>query len=183
MNNFLPLSPAQSWALIGMMAIACVLVTYPIYSFDQFLSLAIWNCKLTGIKGIGYAIRGLEAYEILRERVIEVSKNAVGYTATTSNRETNFKYVVITSKTDVGNPEYDDAIRLAGDDERLKNALLPDCRVKNYFILDNKETGEKTEFFVVYVKYDNAHLVELALNNFFDDEFYAASREARQKSA
>lgn len=184
MSNFLPLTPAQSWALVGMVMIGAILLTYLIYGFDCFLNLAIWNCKITGVKGVFYAIRGMEAYEILRERVIEVSRTEGGlYSVTTSDTERNYKYFVITSTVDEDNPDYDDAIRLSGSNEVLKKALLPESRVKNYFVLKNRETGEETEFFVVYVNFNNTKTVETAMNKFFDEEFHNAARRARQESA
>ena len=179
MNSIFPMTPAQSWAFIGMLAIGCILVTYIIYGLDQFISLAIWNCKLTGVEGIMLAARGYEAYEILHERVIEVSRKEVGYVVTTTDTERNYRYVVITSSKDEGNRDYDEAIRLAGTDERLKKALLPESRVKNYFVLKNEYTGDETEFFVVYVNFDNQHSIETALNKYFDDEYFTACREAR----
>lgn len=178
-THLFPMTPAQSWAFIGMVFAGALLLTYLIYGLDQFIGLAIWNCQLAGVKGIGYAIRGLEAYEILHEKVIEVAKNEAGYTVITSDTERNYRYFVIPSSVDEGNPDYEDAVRLAKGDDSLKRALLPESRVKNYFCLKNKETGKKTEFFVVYLKYDNQKAVETALQDFFDEEFYDACRETR----
>lgn len=183
MNNFLPLTPAQSWALIGMVFLGVLLFTYLIYVLDQIIATAVWNVKIVGAKGVLYALGGYEAYEILRERVIEVtSKNGL-YHVTSSDRETNYRYVIIPSKIDWENPDYAEAIRLAGDNEKLRKNLLPESRVKNYFQLKNKETGEKTECFVAYLKYDTIKEVEEAMNRLFDEEYYEACKEARKKSA
>lgn len=174
------LSPAQSWALIGCLVVLCFLVTFLIYCIDRIVGLAIWNYRIDGIKGIGYALLGVELYEILRESVIEVSRRSGGYVVTTTDSERNYEYVVTTTRTDKGNPEYDEAIKIAGENASLKNKLLPDSRVKKFFTLKDKETGAKADCFVVYCKYDNIKFVEDALNKFFENEFYEAIRETRK---
>ena len=175
----LPMTPAQSWTLILMLFFVCIAITYVIWYLDITVQIAVENCKIVGAKGILYAFGGKELYEIHRESVIEVSRNEAGYKATTSDGEANYHYFIIVSREDEGHRDYDDAIKLAGDDERLKEALLPSSRVKSYFKTENKETGECHEFFVVYAKKDNTREIEEALNRYFNDEFYAACRKSR----
>ena len=170
-SNLFPMTPAQSWAFLLLLFSLSALVAYLIWYLDIVAQLSFTNCKVVGAKGIIYAFRGIECYEILRERVIGVTRNEIGYRVSTSDGEVPGTYFIITSREDVGNPEYDEAIELAGDDEHLKKELLPPARVKNYFVLKNKETGESQEFFVVYLKYDNTVEVEEALNRYFDEEF------------
>ena len=183
MNNFtnlFPMTPAQSWTFILMLFVACALFAYLIWYLDVAVQLAIWNCKIVGAKGILYAISGRECYEIRKESVIEVVRNEeFGYRATTTDGEQNYHYIIITSKTDAGNKVYDEAINLAGDDKMLKDALLPESRVKSYFALKNKEDGTEQEFLVVYLKRNSPTDVEEALNRYFEEEFQAACRESR----
>ena len=177
--NIFPLTPAQSWLLIGMVFIIAAIASYLIWYLDIVVQIAICNVKIVGAKGIIYALGGKECYEIRQEKVIEVTRKGGFYKASTSDGEQNYCYLIITSKEDIGNHDYDEAVRLAGDDMLLRKALLPDYRVKNYFALKNRETGERQEFFVVYLKRDNPMDVERALNRYFEEEFRIACRESR----
>ena len=178
---FLPLTPAQSWLLIiGLMAFA-VLVAYLFYSFDLWLSLAAKNCKLIGIRGIWYAIRGRVCYEIRTERVVDVTKREdEGYDITTSDGESEFHYVVMATTVDGENPKYWDAIRIANGNQQLKDVLLPDSHVKRYFCLHDAASNFDTEVFIVYVKDDNAITIEKTMNAFFEAEHRAEVDEARR---
>ena len=178
-ENLFPMTPAQSWLFIITIMLIAVLVTYIIWYLDIVAQLAVWNCRLVGARGILYAFKGEECLAILQEKVIEVVPSEIGYRATTSDGETNYRYHIIVSHEDAGNPDYDEAIELAGGDQMLKDALLPISRVKNYFSLRNKETDETLDFFVVYVKKDNPQEIEDALNRLFKQEYLDALREAR----
>ena len=145
----------------------------------ELIDLSIENYKKIGIRGIIDGLCGFQIIEVLRESVVDVKKTKTGYIVTTTDTRQNHKYLVKTSPTDEGDPEYDEAVRLSGTNSQLRQALLPDGRVKGSFtVLD--EDGEAHKCFNIYVHYDNQQSVEKALNRYFKDEFFAASRRCRK---
>ena len=169
MNNFLPLNPAQSWVLIGMLFVGVFIATALIVWLDQFIDLAIWNCKLLGFKkGIIWTIQGYESYAILHERVIAMTKNQVGYTVKTTDGEKNYNYIVAVTKDIKDKPE--------GITSRL------DSRVIRHFMAED-ETGADANIFVVYSYYGDQESVAKAMNAYFDREFEIACNEAERDLA
>ena len=188
MKNFfeLPMTPAQSWALIAMIFIAVMAIVYTIAYINQTIALARWNLGITGkTLAIFDAIFGIEYVEILREQVIEVSnkKEDGKYLLTTSDTETIRKYIVVPVDTDEEDDWYQEAKRLAGNNEALFEALKPRGRVIRQLRLSSSENDE-TRILIVYLKTQNSREVEEVVNSYFKNEFYnnyrAARREARK---
>ena len=188
MKNFfeLPMTPAQSWALIAMIFIAVMAIVYTIAYINQTIALARWNLGITGkALAIFDAIFGIEYVEILREQVIEVSnkKEDGKYLLTTSDTETIRKYIVVPVDTDEEDDWYQEAKRLAGNNEALFEALKPRGRVIRQLRLSSSENDE-TRILIVYLKTQNSREVEEVVNSYFKNEFYnnyrAARREARK---
>ena len=188
MKNFfeLPMTPAQSWALIAMIFIAVMAIVYTIAYINQTIALARWNLGITGkALAIFDAIFGIEYVEILREQVIEVSnkKEDGKYLLTTSDTETIRKYIVVPVDTDEEDDWYQEAKRLAGNNEALFEALKPRGRVIRQLRLSSSENDE-TRILIVYLKTQNSREVEEVVNSYFKNEFYnnyrAPRREARK---
>lgn len=178
LENLFPMSPAQSWVFLALLFAMVALAVYLIYCFDVFVQLSIINCSVAGVKGIFHALRGSELYEIKQEKVIEVSRAPeIGYRITTSNGERNCVYYALPSHQDEENQEWLDAIDLSGDDRHLREALLPDSRVKGFCSMKNGD--QIFDLFVVYVKFDNIREIENAMNRFFEDQFHAELQKAR----
>ena len=187
MKNFfeLPMTPAQSWALIAMIFIAVMAIVYTIAYINQTIALARWNLGITGkALAIFDAIFGIEYVEILREQVIEVSnkKEDGKYLLTTSDTETTRCYIVVPVDTDEEDDWYQEAKRLAGNNEALFEALKPRGRVIRQLRLSSE--SDETRILIVYLKTQNSREVEEVVNSYFKNEFYnnyrAARREARK---
>ena len=187
MKNFfaLPMTPAQSWALIAMIFIAVMAIVYTIAYINQTIALARWNLGITGkALAIFDAIFGIEYVEILREQVIEVSnkKEDGKYLLTTSDTETIRKYIVVPVDTDEEDDWYREAKRLAGDNKMLFEALKPRGRVIRQLRLSSE--SDETRILIVYLKTQNSREVEEVVNSYFKNEFHnncrAARREARK---
>ena len=169
MNNFLPMNPAQSWTLIALLFVGVFITTALIVWLDQFIDLAIWNCKMLGFgKGLIWTIQGYEYYAILHERVVAMTQNQVGYTVKTTDGEQNYNYIVAVTK-DIKDKPKDLTSRL-------------DSRVINHFIAEDR-TGEDANIFVVYSHYGDQDSVADALNAYFDREFEMACKEAERDLA
>ncbi|MBR1874786.1 hypothetical protein IJ798_00160 [Candidatus Saccharibacteria bacterium] len=161
-------------------------IVYTIAYINQTIALARWNLGITGkALAIFDAIFGIEYVEILREQVIEVSnkKEDGKYLLTTSDTETIRKYIVVPVDTDEEDDWYQEAKRLAGNNEALFEALKPRGRVIRQLRLSSSENDE-TRILIVYLKTQNSREVEEVVNSYFKNEFYnnyrAARREARK---
>jgi len=177
-----PMSPAASWFLILLLFIGAALVTFLIRELDIFAELAISNTKDVGVKGILYAARGLEARAIRKERVISVARRSNGlFVAHTYDGKYSGEYSIIGVNTD-DSEEWEDAKAFAGGDKKMFEHLRPESRVRRYFALKNKTTGEVEHCFLVYLKYDCTQEVQDALNRFFEDEYHEECREARKSN-
>lgn len=179
--NGTPMTPGASWFLIGLLFATVILATLMIREIDIFVGLAIWNVKIAGLtSGVWHALLGREAYEIRKERVISVSKRPeYGFIAHTSDGERPGEYHIVVTDAD-DSLDYKEAKELSGDDKKLFESLLPPSRVRSYFRLFNKETGEIQEFFLMYLKHKNEAEVEEALNKYFEQKFYDELRLTRR---
>lgn len=187
--NGTPMTPAASWLLIGLLMVVALLATFAIRELDIFAQLAAYNVKEAGLKGIWYAAGGLEVHKIRKERVISVTRNRnsrisdiaseYGYRVHTSDGEYSDEYKIIVTDTD-DSRDYEEAKTLAGSNKELFNAIKPNSRVRDYFSLRDKETGEEAHFFIMYLRYNNEKEVEDALNKFFEEEYYDNMRSARK---
>ncbi len=130
--------------------------------------IAPGNIREVGLlKGIWYALGGWEIFSIQQERVIEVTRNAAGYTATTFDGEENVKYLVVVSNEDID----EKAIKRAKGDKELAKLYLPESYVRARYVGTNDNT-DAIEFvlFVCYLRDNSPAEVEKALNNYFEKE-------------
>lgn len=179
-SNGTPMDPKASWLLILLLVPVSALAAYVIVELDKFLSLAIYNAKIAGIKtGVISAVLGQRAYAIRQERVISVTEKDYGFVAHTFDGENSGEYHILATEAD-DSDEYDTAIKLAGDNKTLLDSLLPSSRVQGYFNLYKEETDEELDFFVVYLRYNCVAEVEEALNKYFEEEFHKELRSARK---
>ena len=179
-ENLFPMTPAQSWAFIGIIACGCFLFVQLLKYGSMVYDFTINNSSIVGFKkGFCHALLGRQLYEIRRERVLEVVRNPIGYSVLTTDGEVNSRYQIIPSREDEDNEDYRVACQLSGDNKKLLKELLPESRVKDFFSLRDKKTGAVADFFVVYLKYDNARDVESALENLFEEEYQKALRKSR----
>ncbi len=163
----LPMSPAASWFLIGSLLIVAFVATMAIGELDLFTQLAAYNVKEAGLKGVWYAMCGNEVNRIRKERVIEVSRHDYNpesddednwYVVHTSDGKYSADYYII--------PTY------------IKNGSEEKAHVESYFALEDKETGARSCFFVVRLKYRNAGELEEVLNEYFEEEYREERRRA-----
>lgn len=163
-TSMMSFTPMESWTLIGALFLATLLFVLII----EVAVIAPGNIREVGLlKGIWYALGGVEIFSIQQERVIEVTRNAAGYTATTFDGEENVKYLVVVSNEDID----EKAMKRAKGDKELAKLYLPESHVRARYVGTNDNTGD-IEFvlFVCYLRYNSPAEVEKALNNYFEKE-------------
>ena len=163
----IPMSPAASWFLIGLLMLATVVLVMAIKEIDIFAQLAVFNASEVGLKGVWFAACGKEVYRIRRERVIEVSR----YDYDPESEDKDSWYLVHTSDGKYSADYYIIPTYVEnGSDEK--------AHVESYFALEDKETGARNCFFVVRLKYRNAGELEEVLNQYFEEEYEEERRRA-----
>ena len=175
--NTFSFTPAESWALIGALAVLALLFTLLLKELlnaaDVFPKIVKKNINLCGLKGLWYALWGVELAYIGLEKCIEtVPKEGGAYKVTTTDGNQNKEYTIVyTRKLDENDPDYQFAKKYSFGDEKLLQNLLPDSKVLSHYCTTSNETGEVLdEIFVLYLKYDRIVGVEEALNKYFERE-------------
>lgn len=176
-----PMTPQASWFLMGLLGLTCVLIVLIIRDIDLFINLAIENVKLAGFKsGIWQTLFGLESYMIRKEIVIDFArKPEYGYLIHTTNGEESFEYHVLVVDTDE-TKAFKDAVKLSGTNEKLFKELKPDSRVRSYFETRNRETGETSKFYLVYLKNISDKDALDTMTEFFNERYEREVREAER---
>lgn len=180
----LPMTPAQSWTLIGLVFVTVLLAVYMTAYVDQTIQLTSWNLSITGKFGRALfdALLGIEYVEILQEQSIEATKGQDGYILKTSDTETSREYLIVPLKEDPKDYWYNLAKWLAGDNEELFEALKPRGRVVQRIKLEDEDTGEERRVMFIYLKTVNSKEIEEVANEFFRDEFFEERKEARKEA-
>ena len=176
----LPMSPAQSWALIIVLAVLCWAVTYGMRIFIYFIDLCSWNVKLKGLKGILYALGGYELEEILIEKVVGISRRNGAYIVHSSDGEGCYEYIVVPVSTDVDSEDYREAVELANDNKELFQRLKPESRLVEKVNFSNRSTGEVSSLYIVYLKYNNSAELTDLFNRLFEEEYEKEVRKLRR---
>jgi|GEM_PF-4567521 len=187
-GTFLPLTPAQSWALIGILFLSIIVIVYTVAYIDQSVQLVIWNLSIAPemkLEAVLDGFLGKEYDRILEERVISVNRTIFKnqYILTSSDTDFVKKYLVIPVDSDLDDDWYTETKRLAGDNEELFNAIKPRGRVLKRVKLENRETGDYTEMLIVYLRQVNEKEIEEVVNRFFREEYYENMRRARKAAA
>ncbi|MDO4967724.1 MAG: hypothetical protein Q4E70_03095 [Candidatus Saccharibacteria bacterium] len=186
-GTLLPLTPAQSWALIGIMFLSVILVVYIIAYIDQSIQLIAWNLSLAPemkFEAILDGFLGKEYDRILEERVITVTRTVFRnqYVLTSSDTDFVKKYLVIPVDSDLEDPWYNECKEIAGDNKELFDEIKPRGRVIGRVGLKNRKTEDYTEMLIVYLKQVNEREIEEIVNKFFKEEYYANMRKAKKEA-
>ena len=174
------MSPAQSWALIIVLAFLCWAVTYGMRIFIYFIDLCSWNVKLKGLKGILYALGGYELEEILIEKVVGISRRNGTYVVHSSDGEECHEHIVIPVSTDEDNEDYLEALEIADGSKELFQRLKPESRLVKKVNFSNRSTGEVSSLYIVYLKYNNSAELTNLFNRFFEEEYEKEVRKNRR---
>jgi hypothetical protein len=176
----LPMSPAQSWALIIVLAFLCWAVTYGMRIFIYFIDLCSWNVKLKGLKGILYALGGYELEEIPLEKVVGVSRKQGAYVVHSSDGEECYEYLVVPVASDEDSKDYREAVEISNGNKELFQRLKPESRLVKKVNFSNRSTGEVSSLYIVYLKYNNSAELTNLFNRLFEEEYEKEIRKFRR---
>lgn len=176
----LPLTPAQSWMVLGLTLVICWFLVFGLRIIIDFIDLCIWNIQIFGPKGFIYALSGYELEEILKEKVVGVSRKQGTYVVHSSDGEECHEHIVIPVSTDEDNEDYLEALEIADGSKELFQRLKPESRLVKKVNFSNRSTGEVSSLYIVYLKYNNSAELTNLFNRFFEEEYEKEVRKNRR---
>ena len=176
----LPLTPAQSWMVLGFTLVICWFLVFGLRIIVEFIELFIWNIQVSGLKGILYAIRGYELEEIPLEKVVGVSRKHGVYIVHSSDGEECYEYLVVPVASDEDSKDYREAVEISNGNKELFQRLKPESRLVKKVNFSNRSTGEVSSLYIVYLKYNNSAELTDLFNRFFEEEYEKEVRKNRR---
>ena len=153
MNKGFKLSPLQSWTLVLSLVVLTVIVIWLI----KTITIAINNIRAGyGFYGILEALNGYElAPKVNLKKVVDATRQQDGlYKLMISDGESSWSILALTTK-------------IVKKSMKDKTRAYVGCN----WSLNDRESGDSTEVFVVHVNYESITEVEDALNRYFKGEY------------